>query len=88
MNPSSHLAKWLASKGYENFATLFPAFNESSSFEELQVFRYGIQSSVEWFCDIQKASWPIRELRNDGSPSWVRNRGQYVCQLIHHNITP
>jgi len=52
------------------------------------VFRYCIQSSVEWFCDIQKSSWPMRELPNDCSPSWVRNRGQYVCQLIHDNITP
>jgi len=33
MNPSSHLAKWFTSKRYEDFATLFPAFNESSSFE-------------------------------------------------------
>ncbi len=30
----------------------------------------------------------MRELPNDCSPSWVRNRGQYVCQLIHDNITP
>jgi hypothetical protein len=52
------------------------------------VFRYGIQSSVEWLCDIQKSSWPIGELPNDCSPSWVRNRGQYVCQLIHGDITP
>jgi hypothetical protein len=50
------------------------------------VFRYCIQSSVERFCDVQKSGWTIRELCNDCSPSWVRNRGQYVCQLIHSKI--
>jgi len=35
-----------------NFAALLSAFNESSSFEQLQVFRYRIESSVERFGDI------------------------------------
>jgi hypothetical protein len=33
VDPSSDLAKRFTTKRYEDFATLFPAFNESGSFE-------------------------------------------------------
>ncbi len=85
VNPPGHLAKRFTSKRYEDFTTLFPAFNQSSPFEKLQVFGHSIESSVEWFCDIQKSRRPMGELPDDCSPGRVRNRRQYIGEGIHRH---
>src|ERR1700722_17843422 len=42
MHPARNLAKRFTSKRYEDFATLFLAFNESSYFEPLKMFRHRV----------------------------------------------
>src|ERR1700720_2684743 len=59
VHPSCYLAEWFTSKRNEDLATLFPAFNESSSFEQLKVFADGIQSSVKRFRDIQESGGAV-----------------------------
>ena len=42
MNPSGYLTERFASKRDEDFAALSPAFNESRSFKQLQMFRHRV----------------------------------------------
>src|SRR5690348_1567702 len=83
MHPSRDLPKWFRSKRNEDFATLFPALNESSSLEKLQMFRHRVEGSVERLCDFKESSRPTGELADDRTPSRVGNGGQNGAESIH-----
>jgi hypothetical protein len=42
MHPSRNLTKWFPSKGDKDLTTLLLAFNESGSFEHLEVLRHRV----------------------------------------------
>src|ERR1035438_3385017 len=82
MHPSRYFPKWFPSQGDKHLTPLLLPFNESGSFEHLEVLGHGVQSRVERLCDIQKSSRPVCEPANNCAPSRVRNGCQHVCQSI------
>ena len=83
MHPARYLAERFAAKRDEDFATLFLAFNQSRSFEQLEVLGHCVQGGVERPGDLQESRRSVCQPADDCAPGGVRNGGQDIRQLIH-----
>jgi len=84
VHPTGDLPQWLAAKRDEDFASLLPALDEASAFEQLEMLRHRIERRVERFRDIEESRRSLRrESSNDRPARRVSDRREYIRELVH-----
>ena len=71
VNPSRNLPEGFSPEGDEDLSALFPALDETGSFEQLKVFGHRVQGGVEGLRDVQESGGSACQLQNNRPTRWV-----------------